>query len=398
MSVRTHSTRENGRFVTEVRDAAGSPAAPLSGRGAGVWASETPDTRPLAPGHAPRARISRAKMIGFFVEMSLLLKARITLPKALDRLAEDFRSEGLGAVVCRLSEDVNSGVSLHQAMEAQPRVFSAQIVSMVQAGEVSGRLPEVFASLTAYLQWLDELASDIRQALVYPLVVTAATLALVVGLFTLVVPRFVELLQGLSLETPLLTRAVMALSGAMVRGWPAFLALAVGMPLAIRLARHSERFACACDRALLRLPVFGSLMAMFAFSRLTHNLGMLYRAGIPLLRGLEICRDLVGNRAIARALDEVRQGVSEGAPLSRCLREHDFFPATLVTMIASGETSGSLDFSLQSVSDYYSTIIPRRIKMIFAIVNPLVMLFLIGTVGAVALAVVLPILQLWQAR
>ena len=125
---------------------------------------------------------------------------------------------------------------------------------------------------------------------------------------------------------------------------------------------------------------------------------MLYKSGVPLVRGLEICRHLAGNRAIAKALDEVRRGVSEGVPLSRCLGSYDFFPSTLVTMISTGETSGRLDFALQSVSDYYDKIIPRRIKAIFSIFDPVVMVVLIGTVGAVALAVVLPILQLWQAR
>jgi type IV pilus assembly protein PilC len=190
----------------------------------------------------------------------------------------------------------------------------------------------------------------------------------------------------------------MALSQVLVRGWPVLAALVVGLPLLVRLSRRSGPVAGATDRWLMRLPIFGPLIAMFALSRFTHNLGMLHRAGIPLLRGLEICRHLVGNRAIARALEEVRRGVSEGAPLSRCLGRYDFFPATLVTMIASGETSGSLDFSLQSVADYYDKIIPRRIKLIFAVVNPLIMLVLVGMVGAVALAVVLPILQLWQVR
>jgi type II secretory pathway component PulF len=148
----------------------------------------------------------------------------------------------------------------------------------------------------------------------------------------------------------------------------------------------------------MQLPVFGPLISMFALSRFTQNLGMLYRSGIPLVRGLEICRGLAGNRAIAQALDEVRIGVSEGVPLSRCLGRYDFFPATLVTMISTGETSGQLEFALKSVSEYYNRIIPRRIKAIFSIFDPVVMVLLIGVVGGVALAVVLPILQLWQAR
>jgi type II secretory pathway component PulF len=148
----------------------------------------------------------------------------------------------------------------------------------------------------------------------------------------------------------------------------------------------------------MRLPVFGSLVSMFGLSRFAHNLGMLYKSGIPLLRGLEICQKLVGNRAIEKAIKAVRTGVTEGTPMSRCLAQHDVFPATVVTMISTGETSGTLDFSLQSVADYYNKIIPRRIKIVFAIFDPAMMLSLIAVVGFVALAVILPILQLWNVR
>ena len=367
-------------------------------RKAGIWLLEAREGAPARPAALGRTTVKRMELIGFFVQMSLLLRAGITLPRALERLAEDFRNERLGRVVAALHEQVTTGVPLHQAMEAQPRVFPSQTVALVHAGEISGKLPEAFESLSAHYQWLDQLVSDIRQALIYPVMVLGASLLLVVGLFTFVVSRFVELLVGLSLQIPLLTRLVISASNVLLRGWPVLLALALGLPAGLKLALRSPAFACGFDRALLRLPVFGPLIAMFALSRFTNNLGLLYGAGIPLLRGLAICRDLVGNRAVAQALDEVRQGVAEGAPLSRCLGRYDFFPATLVTMIASGETSGRLDFSLRSVSDYYNTIIPRRIKMIFAILDPVVMVSLISVVGCVALAVILPILQLWQAR
>jgi type IV pilus assembly protein PilC len=351
-----------------------------------------------APRGRGRLRAKRSELLAFFVQMSLLLRAGVTLPQALARLEEDLRGSRMGTLLAQLGENVTNGVPLHQAMAACPRVFSAPIVAIVRGGELSGRLPDVFESLSAYYEWLDQLISDIRQALIYPLLVISASLTLVLLLFTLVVPRFVELLHGLSLQVPLLTRIVMAMSDLLVRGWPVILLLAVGLPIGFRLAMRSPRFACAFDRALMRVPIFGPLIAMFALSRLTHNLAMLYRSGVPLLRGLEICGELVGNRAIAAALTEVRRGVAEGTPLSRCLSRHAYFPPALITMIATGESTGSLGNSLQSVSEFYNKLIPRRIKIVFAIFDPVIMLALIAVVGCVALAVILPILQLWQVR
>ncbi len=190
----------------------------------------------------------------------------------------------------------------------------------------------------------------------------------------------------------------MGISNALIHHWIWIVAIVFGSPVAVKFAMRHPPFARAWDRGLMQLPVFGSLVGMFALSRFAHNLAMLYRSGITVLKGLEVCRDLVGNRAIAFALDDVRQSVLEGTPLHKSLAKHDVFPPTLITMIATGETTGSLDFALDAVADYYNTIIPRRIKVVFAIFDPLMMVSLITVVGTVALSVVLPILELWNAK
>jgi len=363
----------------------------LDAREGGAVTAESSDT-------PSSLKIKRGELISFFVQMSLLLKAGVTLPAALQRLADDGEGTRLGSVLVGLREQVAIGVPLNEAMRRFPRVFSRQITAMIKAGETSGKVPEVFESLSGYYEWLDQLTGDIRQALIYPMMVVSAALMLVLMLFTFVVPRFVGLLTDLHLKIPVLTRIVMTISNALLHGWPALLALGIGLPLVFKLSMRAPAFARAFDTALMQIPIFGTLVAMFSLSRFSNNLAMLYRSGIPLLRGLEICRHLVGNRAIEHAIEEVRLGVLEGTPLNHCLARHGVFPRTMVTMIATGETSGSLDFALQSVSDYYNKIIPRRIKIVFAIFDPVMMISLIAIVGVVALSVILPILQLWEAK
>lgn len=367
-------------------------------RTAGIWLLEAKEGQLERRTGVNRLKLPRAEVIGVFVQLTLLLRAGITLPNALQRLAEDNVDTKTGAVMDTLLEQVSIGVPLHRAMAAYPRIFTPEITAVVEAGEVSGQLPEVFASLQAYFEWCDQLVADVRQALMYPVIVMGAASGLVLMLFTLVVPKFVTLLGELSLDVPMLTRIVMGISQVLLRGWPVLLALAVGGPILIRYALRSPAFATWVDRKKMELPVFGSLVTMIALSRFSHNLALLYRAGIPLLRGIEICQHLVGNRALAAALADAHRGVLEGRPLSRCLATNELFPRTLVTMIATGETSGTLDVALSSVAEYYNKIIPRRIKVVFAIFNPAMMLSLIAVVGLVALAVILPILQLWNAR
>ena len=367
-------------------------------RAAGIWLLEATEGQLERRAVVNTINLRRADVIGLFVQLTLLLRAGITLPNALQRLALDSKGTKAGRVLDSLVEQVSVGVPLHRAMAEFPRLFTPEITAVIEAGEVSGQLPEVFASLQANLEWRDQLVADVRQALMYPVIVMGAASALVLMLFTLVVPKFVKLLGELSLEVPLLTRIVMAISRGLLQGWPVLLALAIALPVGLRCGLRSPRFAAWFDRQKMELPVFGPLVAMIALSRFSHNLALLYRAGIPLLRGLEICRNLVGNRALAAALEDAHRGVLEGRPLSRCLGDHPEFPQTLVTMIATGETSGTLDTALQGVADYYNKIIPRRIKVVFAVFNPVMMLSLIAVVGLVALAVILPILQLWNAR
>lgn len=370
-------------------------------REAGVWLLDAREGEAMLEETGARTRftrIKRSELIAFFLQMALLLKAGVTLPAALQRLAEDNEGTRLGALLQGLREQVAVGEPLNEAMDRYPRVFSRQITAMIKAGETSGRVPEVFESLCGYYEWLDQITGEIRQALIYPLMVLSASSTLVLLLFTFVVPRFVGLLTELHLKVPLLTQFVMAISNTLLRCWPALLAVLVMAPAACKLAMRAPGFARGFDAAKMSLPVFGPLMAMFSLSRFTNNLAMLYRAGIPLLRGIEICRNLVGNRAIEAAIEEVRLGVLEGTPLHRCLAQHEVFPRTMVTMIATGEISGSLDIALQSVSDYYNKIIPRRIKIVFAIFDPAMMIILIAIVGTVALSVILPILQLWEAK
>lgn len=387
-----------GKAVTGSLEADSLTTVETRLRNAGIWLLEAREGMGTIAARGSSLKINRGELINFFVQMSLLLRAGITMPNALNRLAVDFDETKFGHVLATLRDKVTTGVPLHQAMLEFPKIFYPEIMAIVQAGEVSGRMPEVFESLSDYYEWLDKLVGDVRQALIYPLMVIGASTALVLMLFTFVVPKFVGLLTDLNLKVPMLTRVVMAISNTLIHYWPMVLAVIVGGPVLLKMALRAKGFAYAFDRGLMNLPIFGSLIAMFSLSRFTHNLAMLYKAGIPLLRGLEICRNLVGNRAIEIALDEVRQGVLEGTPFSKCLSAHDVFPQTLVTMISTGETSGTLDVALQSVSEYYNKIIPRRIKIVFSIFDPVMMISLIAVVGVVALSVILPILQLWDVR
>jgi type IV pilus assembly protein PilC len=266
---------------------------------------------------------------------------------------------------------------------------------VIRAGETSSKLPESFADLRNYLEWLDQIIADVRQASLYPAIVFSVVSLFVLLLFTFVIPRFAELLHSVNVPLPLLTTVIFGVSAFVRLTWWIWFPLLLFGTIGVAVGRRvSPGFAFATDQLKLALPVFGELNRMLAISRFTHNLALLYRAGITILNSLSLCQGVVGNKVVERAIARVVEDVKGGAIVSEALRRHPVFPALLLRMTVMGETTGNLDAALENVSSYYNDVIPRRIKKMFTILEPALMLFLIILVGCVALAIYLPILSL----
>lgn len=241
--------------------------------------------------------------------------------------------------------------------------------------------------------------ADVRQATLYPAIVLVVMTVFMIFMFTFIIPKFASLLSKLHVAQPWLTRFVFALGNIAHDTWmfwlPELIALAL---VAIFGPRFSKRIALAVDTVRLRLPLFGELNRMLALSRFSHNLAILYRSGLPILQSLSLCRHgLIGNTVVEKAIGSVEEDVKTGSTISEAMHRHPIFTALLLRMVAMGESSGTLDHALDNVSSYYNEVIPRRIKNLFSVLEPALMLFLIVMVGCVALAIYLPILSLMSA-
>ena len=375
--------------------------------GLGLWLTESsiaraPDKNPAAS-TAPglfftrlRGRRLRRELIDFCTVMSYQVKVGIPLVKALEVSRQDCRHPDFGNILGNIQGQLESGLRLHEAMARYPTIFSTHFISVVRSGELSSKLPEGLADLKDYLEWLDELLAEVRQATLYPAIVMTVIFGFVLFLFGFIIPKFAELLDKLHVQQPLLTQAVFATGDVVKSSWwiwlPLLILAVVGVPVG---RRFSSRFTLFADAVKLKLPIFGPLNRMLALSRFAHNLSILYRAGLPILQALELCkRGLIGNAVVEKAVAEVEEQVKTGSTISEAMHQQPVFSAMLVRMVATGEVTGNLDEALETVSDYYNQIIPRRIKAIFSILEPLLMLLLIAVVGTVALAIYLPIISL----
>ena len=375
-------------------------------KGLGLWLTDaTVEKLEAAGSAAPKSEVRwlhlghkqrRRELIDFCTLMTFQVQAGIPLGKAIEVACQDCKDPAFQKVLTGLQAHIESGLRFHEALKRYPDVFTNHFVSVVRAGELSSKLPETLNDLKDYLEWVERVMAEVRQATLYPAIVLTVVAGFVLFLFSTIIPKFAELLDKLNVQRPLLTRIVLTASDVVKGSWwiwlPVLLFFVIGVPI---LRRRSPSFAQAFDRAKLRVPVFGELNLMLALSRFTRNLAILYSSGIPILEALGMCQQgLIGNAYIEQAVAQVRDDIRTGSTISEALHRHPVFSALLLRMVTTGEATGKLDQALQNVAGYYNEVIPRRIKSVFTILEPVLMLFMIFLVGCIALAIYLPILSL----
>lgn len=373
-------------------------------RGMGLWlmeasVEEAGAEQPLKKQRKPVFQGgNRRELIDFSTLMSVQLQAGVTMLVALETAAADSKNRSYKDAVTDMQRMIEAGESLHEAMRRHATVFPAFFSSLVRAGEDSGTLPDTFSELKRYLEWQEEIVSDIRQATIYPAIVLICVILFVLGLFSFVIPQFAKLLETAGAELPPITRVVFWLGDFAKSTWWVWMIVFVVVPGILQVLRVKvHRVGVASDRLKFKVPLFGELNRMLVMARFAHNLSMLYRSGIVIVNALKLCEELLQSALMMDVLQDVRQRVVAGEPFSDACRKHTVYPPLVIRMIAMGEKTGSLDVALDSVAGYYNTVIPRKIKRIFSVAEPMLILMLVGIVGTVAIAVFLPILSLMSA-
>ncbi|MBI5815695.1 MAG: type II secretion system F family protein [Nitrospinae bacterium] len=342
-----------------------------------------------------RKKIKRRDIIDFCIQMESLLSAGVTLLETVKTLAKESPNARLGEILADVARNVEAGYSFHEAMANHPTLFSPQAMSMIRAGEQSGSMPQTFREITKYLEWIDRLMGDIKQATIYPVAVLSFLVIFITILFTFVVPRFIVVLLALNIPLPLPTRLIMLISGFFVATWWMWIIAAIAFPFIVRMLKKKwPAFLFQWDNMKLNLPVFGDLNRMFAISRFSQNFSTLFKAGLPILQNLSLCEEVVGNKVFEKLIVQAKSDVEEGIMLSESFAKGNVFPPIVLRMVSVGEATGDIGTALDNISRYFNEEIPRRVKRIFGIMEPAIMLFLIGIVGFTALAIFMPILSL----
>jgi len=345
--------------------------------------------KPLTPGNH---RVERRDLIIFCLQMSQLLRAGVPLIEALTDLRDSLESPQFKEVIASLIEVIESGKNLSQSMEDFPQVFDTLFISLIRAGEATGRLAEVLEALTDMIKWQDELAASTKKLLMTPLIVGTVVLGVTGFLMVYLVPQLIQFIEGIGQELPLHTRALIATSGFIRNFWYLWLfippVLFIGAQVMIR-TNDDVRY--RYDGLKLRIPKLGPVMLKIILSRFANFFSMMYAAGIPILASLEIAEGIIDNRVVRAALAKARTDIEQGEPITQSLANTGMFPPLVLRMLKIGETTGKLDKALLNVSYFYERDIKDSIDKLQTLIQPAMTIVVGGLLGWVMISVLGPV-------
>ncbi|HXI19530.1 MAG TPA: type II secretion system F family protein, partial [Gemmatimonadales bacterium] len=277
---------------------------------------------------------------------------------------------------------------------ANAGVFPELYVSMVRAGEAGGALETVLERLADYLESQVRLRNKVGSILIYPMVMFGFALVVVSALVTVVLPQITQLLASLNQPLPIYTRFIIA-GSEFTRSWWWAMGLAVVLVvMGVRAITRTGRGRVARDRLLLRMPVVGRLVRLIAISRFSRTLSTLLSGGLPITRALQTAGEVAANTVIAQAVDAARLSITEGASVAQPLRASGEFPPLVTHMIQVGEQSGELEQMLAKVADTYEEQVETTVTRLTALLEPVLILVMVGIVLVIILATLVPLLQI----
>lgn len=388
---------QNGQAVSGVVQAASEMAAASQLRGEGVIVTSIKEVKEPSRLFQKRIHLKAKHLALFCRQFAIMLGTGLTLVKALELLEEQAIEPSFGQVLQTVRLDVASGMAFTKALEKHRKVFPHMFIYLVEAGEVSGSLPEVLNRLAIYYEREDELRKKISEALMYPAIIISVSLVMVLVLLFAVLPMLVNNFSGFGVEIPAITQAVLGGRDWVVDHWYVVLGIFIAIILGLRYYITTKPGRFMKDSLQLALPVVGEMQKMVIFSRFCRTLSLLLDSGISMLNTLQILERLMDNVVVKKAMREATLGVERGQGISIPLREHKVFPTMLLQMVQVGEETGNLETVLVQLADYYDREVNFAVASFTKLLEPVMMLVLGVVVLFILMSVYLPMMQMVSA-
>lgn len=329
-------------------------------------------------------------------QLSTLFEAKVPIMASFRLLATESDNPVLRESLIEITNDIQGGSTLSQAMARHSNIFSKFYVSLIRAGEESGKLEEVFSYLADYLERSFDLASKAKRALIYPAFVVAAFFGVVILMLVVVIPKLSEIIKESTQEPPLYTKIVLGASDLLTHYGVLFLIiLAVGVLFLWRYGRTAAG-KVGISRMQLNTPLIGDFYKKLYLSRFADTMETLITGGVSMVRSLEISADVVGNEIFKSILLDTLEAVKSGATLSESLSRYEEVPGLVGQMIKIGEESGRLDFILKTLAAFYRREVDGALETMVNMIEPIMMVILGGGVGLLLASILIPIYNIAQ--
>ena len=338
--------------------------------------------------------VAAVDLVVFTRQFATMISSGLPLVQCLDTLGRQTPNKRLGEIVMQVKADVEAGASFTEALRKQPQVFGDFYVNMVEAGEAGGVLDTILTRLAVYLEKSRTLRGKVKGAMAYPAAIIAVAVLVMIFMLIYVIPIFADLFESFGGALPAPTRLVMALSSGVKTVILYVIVAAVAAVWAFRWFRRTASGRRLVDTALLKAPVFGSLIEKVAVASFARTLATLVSSGVPILDGLAITARITGNKVMEDAVLTAIERIKQGSTIAEPLRDQTVFAPMVVQMIEVGENAGALDVMLNKIADFYDDEVNHAVEALTSLLEPLLMVVLGALIGFMLIAMYLPIFEM----
>jgi type IV pilus assembly protein PilC len=345
-----------------------------------------------------KGKVYTRDLVLFSRQLSTLVSAGVPIVQSLAILENQAENPAFKEVLNAVRADIESGLSISDALRKHPDAFPELYTSMIKAGELGGILDTILERLTAYLESSEALRAKVKSAMMYPIIILSICFIITVFLLTFVIPRFATIFESFGAQLPFITQALLDLAAFVKQPLHfVFIALApVGSWYGYKRAYKTASGQRFIDDWTLKMPLFGIILKKVAVARFTRTLGTLIKSGVPILQALETVAATAGNVVISDAVLGARESIREGGHLSDPLKKSGVFPNMVTAMISVGEETGALDAMLSKIADFYDQEVDTAVKGLTSLIEPIVIVIMGGIVGTIVAAMFLPMFNMGE--
>lgn len=334
----------------------------------------------------------------FSRQLATMIESGIPLVQSFDIMAKGQSNRKLKDLIEAIKYDIETGLTLSEALKKHPEHFNELFCNLVDAGEKSGSLDVMLDKVATYKEKIETIKKKIKKALTYPMAILVVAILVTAGLLIFVVPQFESLFKSFGADLPAMTKAVVSMSKFFQNYWYLIFGTIIGGVFAFIYAKkHSPNFAQNVDRTLLKIPVIGPILIKASIARYARTLSITFAAGLPLVEALKSVAGATGNIIYSKATDQIREEVSTGQQMNIAMDNTHLFPNMVIQMVAIGEESGALEKMLSKVADFYEEEVDNAVDSLSSLLEPIIMCILGVLVGGLVVAMYLPIFKLGSA-